>query len=288
MQVGKNSSVARRETILGVAAISIILSAFQSVNANEVVLIRPEVKPEKVKAPCPVTLNFRALIMADEFGDIEYRWVRSDEEQMPTETLSLPANKRKTSSFVTMSWEVSPLNTPNGREYWADVEVLSPVSLGSSGAARAWVGCDGVAAGYTAEDTSDESSQQSQTVGDDMFELGDADEEDVLVVGEVDDAGASEAPVQEAGPSVRPIEFACPIREIGVRVADPLPRNWERVIRGNTGTGTIAARTVSETAGGVRLVCLYQNGKWLLPLWRPIPAGYATCTVRGDYFRCTG
>lgn len=254
--------------------------------ANEVVLIRPEIKQTEITAPCPVRLDFQAYIMADEFGDIEYRWVRSDEQRMPTETLSLPAAEKKRSGYVTMTWEVSPANTPGGREYWADVEIISPDSLGSSGAARVRVECDGVVADAGGSG-SGSTSVSSDSLGDDAFVLGDESDEDELVVGNTGDPQTLEVPpIGPAGPA-KSTEIICPVRQVGIRIADPLPTGWSRSGSTTVATGTLVGPTVANTSEGVRLVCLYQDGRWRLPLTRPIPDGYTRCDVDGAVFRCT-
>lgn len=276
MQITSSRPAARVGIYLVVAAILATLFSWRGLFANEVILIEAEVKPDKIEAKCPVTLEFRARIMADDFGDIKYRWIRSDEEQMPVETLSLPEKKRKRMGYVTMTWEVSPLNSPGGREYSADVDVLSPDSWGSKGPAKAWVVCVGTV------------SDRSSAGGDDLFELGGTENEDTLVIGQSDGTGSPRDPEPQPKSAVRPIEFACPVREVGVRVTGRLPQGWQKEHNRNTASAALAGRTVSGTGNDKRLICLYQNGKWLLPLWRPVPAGYANCEVRGDYFRCTG
>jgi len=261
---------------LAMGAIIFTTFAWRALFANEVILIEAQVKPTKIEAECPVTLEFYAKILADEFGDIKYRWIRSDEEQMPIETLSLPEEKRKRMGYVTMTWKVSPLNSPGGREYSADVDVLSPDSWGSKGPANAWVACVGTV------------SDRSSAGGDDLFELGGTENEDTLVIGDSDGTGAPGDPKPQSKSAVRPIEFACPVREVGVRVTGRLPQGWQKEHNRNTASAALAGRTISGAGNDKRLVCLYQNGKWLLPLGRPVPTGYTNCEVNGDYFRCTG
>lgn len=272
--------------------------------ANEVTLIKTKVEPGKTKAPCPVTLSFSSYILADDFGEIKYRWVRSDEEQMPTETLSLPSNKRKRGGNVTMSWDVSPINSPAGKEYWADVEIVSPDSLGSSGRARAFVLCDGLSPSAQTADTNNQSENSTENenqadnsgsnthqAGDDLFVLGGEDEEEEIVI---DDGGGEGVPVpqlepEQQRPALRPIEFACPVSTIGIQVASSLPAGWQKDTNHHTATADLKAHQVSNTTQGTRLECLYQKGRWLLPLTRPMPDGYKECKrIANFYFRCTG
>jgi hypothetical protein len=272
----------------GLAIAALGFAAYST--ANEVIMIRPEIKATSISEPCPVRLDFRAYILADDFGDIEYRWIRSDQQQMPSETLALPARERKVSGYVSMTWEVSPLNSPGGREYWANVEILSPESLGSSGPARVTVECDGVTPGaQTGNSDSDEDTAGPNSLGDDAFVLGDASEEDTLIVGSTGETQTlAVPPVAPDGPAPRPMEFVCPVRQVGIQILDPLPAGWSRAGPEMVATGTLAGQTVANTNEGVRLVCLYQDGRWRLPLTRPIPERYKSCEVSGTSFRCTG
>jgi len=264
---------------------------------NQVIMIKPTVQPQKLKGPCPVRLEFKATIMADEFGDVEYRWLRSDGLEMPVETLSLPESGRKRSGEVSMSWDVAPYSAPKGEEYWADVEVLSPESLGSSGRARAWIMCDDAGGSSrksggqsTGGDT--DSGDSTEPADDSLFVLGGADSEDEIVVGELEES-PTEQPAEPRDepprPAPRPKSFACPVRAVGVKVVGPLPYGWQPDVSGNTATAELKAHTVNGSGNATQLVCMYQNGRWLLPLTRPIPSGYASCTRESNfYFRCTG
>jgi hypothetical protein len=253
--------------VLVALATLIVFVADRPSAANEIIMIGPKVAPTKFEGPCPVRLEFRTLIMADEFGEVDYRWIRSDGGRMPVETLSLPEKKRKRSGYVTMTWDVAPTNAPDGREYSADVEIETIKSLGSMGPAKAWVKCD--------------EATMNSDAGSDLIEFGETDD---VILGE--NGGAVPADVETEVRSLRPLEFSCPVNELGVKIAS-LPSGWEKGERGNTATARVRSHFVTNTAGNKSLTCVYQNGRWRLPLTREFPRGYSTCVTQGPFFfRC--
>ena len=80
--------------------------------------------PETYSGPCPATIQFKGKIAATEAGVIQYKFIRSDGAQAPTQSLNFEGPGSKD---VVSTWTI-------GKDYsgWVAIQVISPAAMESN------------------------------------------------------------------------------------------------------------------------------------------------------------
>lgn len=103
-----------------------------STSPFRVVAIDLEADPSEHVGACPVVITFRGHITADGGpGTVSYRWVSSDGERSPVQTLEFT---RSEALAVSSHWTVDRSTVPT-HAGWSSIEVSDPMPSGAAAAA---------------------------------------------------------------------------------------------------------------------------------------------------------